>query len=269
MAQTGQTPGVHTLVYFHGVPGAPREADLFREALQGTNVRLVCIDRFAIDPALTGTAYYREIAAQILRETQGHPFDVAGFSMGAFIALQTCNYLQGQVRHLHLISAAAPLEAGDFLDGMAGKVVFQLARSRPLMFRILSLWQGVLARFAPDVLYSMLFGSAAAADQQLAPDPVFQAHIQKALRMSFGTGLEGYVRDVRAYVQPWADDLSRILDPTTVWHGAQDNWSPVAMATYLAGALPCAQPARVLPGLSHYSCLIQAMPEICEAAASP
>jgi pimeloyl-ACP methyl ester carboxylesterase len=269
MPEAALVPGVRHLVYFHGVPGAPGEAQLFRDALNGSGLILVCVDRFVVDDSLTGEAYYRAIASQVRARTQGQPFDLVGFSMGAFVALQTCRHLQGQVRHLHLVSAAAPLEAGNFLDGMAGKVVFKLARSSPLLFRVLSLWQGVLARLLPRALFGMLFGSATAADLELAKDPAFQANIQTALRRSFGSGLAGYLRDVHAYVQPWASNLPRVDVPTTVWHGAKDNWSPVAMAHYLAQAIPGTQATNLLPGLSHYSCLLHAMPVICKAAIAP
>jgi len=50
---------------------------------------------------------------------------------------------------------------------------------------------------------------------------------------------------------------------TYIWHGAEDNWSPVAMAEYLASTIPGCSSAEVFNGLSDYSCLYRAAPEIC------
>jgi len=61
-------------------------------------------------------------------------------------------------------SAAAPLESGDYLEAMAGKQVFKLAKAAPALFVLLSYWQGLLAWLAPNALFRLLFASAAGAD---------------------------------------------------------------------------------------------------------
>jgi pimeloyl-ACP methyl ester carboxylesterase len=93
------------------------------------------------------------LAKEISKQTAGEKIDVIGFSIGAFIARQTCRYLANEVKNLHLISAAAPLEAGDFLDTMAGKQVFRLAKAFPVLFVLLSYWQGLLALLFPNALF--------------------------------------------------------------------------------------------------------------------
>jgi len=60
--------------------------------------------------------------------------DVVGFSIGAFIALQTSRYMANGVESLHLVSAAAPLESGNYLAAMAGKQIFMLAKAAPALF---------------------------------------------------------------------------------------------------------------------------------------
>lgn len=249
-------------VYFHGAPGAPEEAAAFDDAARSAGVTLICVDRFACDPTLVGEAYYRALAQAILALADGRRVDLIGFSLGGFVALQTCRHLGGAVRRLHLVSAAAPLETGDFLDAMAGKPVFQAARASPFGFRLMSLWQGWLARHAPGALFRLLFASAAGADRALAADPSFRAAIVGVLRASLTAGQDGYIRDVRAYVRPWADSLADVGVETCIWHGDADNWAPVGMARALAHRLPGRVQVEILPGLSHYSCLYQALPEI-------
>ncbi|TAN49453.1 MAG: alpha/beta hydrolase [Rhodospirillales bacterium] len=250
------------VVYFHGAPGAPEECDIFDRDAKNHGLTLLCFDRFSVDSSINGEAYYKLLAEEIANKAGGKPVDVIGFSIGAFVALQTCRYLKG-VRSLHLVSAAAPLEAGDFLDGMAGKPVFQLAKRFPALFLLLSYWQGLLALLVPKALFRMLFASAAAGDQALVADPEFQSGITKVLSSCFRGRVRGYARDVGTYVQPWKTTLSGITVNTHIWHGAQDNWSPKPMADYLASALPHCSSVKVFDGLSHYSCLYRAAPEIC------
>jgi pimeloyl-ACP methyl ester carboxylesterase len=66
-----------------------------------------------------------------------------------------------------------------------------------------------------------------------------------------------------AYVQPWSATLADIAVHTLLGHGDADNWSPPQMAHYLASAIPGAASTQSFSGLSHYSCLYRAVPEIC------
>lgn len=251
------------VIYFHGAPGAPEEGEVFDLYAKEHGLSLICFDRFSCDASLTGDAYYQFLAQQISKQAAGKQVDVIGFSIGAFIAIQTCCYLGNSVRNLHLISAAAPLDAGDFLGTMAGKQVFQLAKTIPILFILLSYWQGLLAWLFPKALFRLLFASAVAGDKALVVDQVFQSRIIKVLRLCFLGRIPEYVRDIRFYVQPWKDTLSDLNINTHIWHGAEDNWSPVAMAEYLASAIPGCTTTEIFSGLSHYSCLYRAAPEIC------
>jgi pimeloyl-ACP methyl ester carboxylesterase len=251
-----------TVIYFHGAPGAPEECAIFDLYAKEQGLKFICFDRFHGDYSIAGDAYYQLLAQQILKHAAGKKVDVVGFSIGAFIALQTCRYLGNGVRNLHLISAAAPLDAGDFFEAMAGKQVFQLAKTAPILFVLLSYWQGVLALLFPNALFRLLFASAVGGDKALSVDHEFQSSITKILRSCFIGRIQGYVRDIKTYVQPWKDTLSGIGVSTHIWHGAEDNWSPVSMADYLQSAIPdCV--STEFSGLSHYSCLYRAAPEIC------
>lgn len=251
------------VIYFHGAPGAPEECAIFDFYGKEHSLSLICFDRFSIDFSITGTAYYQLLAQEILQKAAGKKVDVIGFSIGTFAALQACRYLANEVRSLHLVSAAGPLEGCDCLGAMAGKRVFQLAKTFPVLFVLLSYWQGLLAWIFPNALFRLLFANAAGDDKILVVDQKFQTSIIKALRSCFIGRVQGYARDIRAYVQPWKNTLSDIDVDTHIWHGAEDNWSPVAMAEYLELAIPGCTSTEIFSGLSHYSCLYRAMPEIC------
>lgn len=257
------------LIYFHGAPGAPQEAAVFDAAAKAQGLRVLAVDRFAAPIGLQGEAYFEALAAQIKQVGRGEKLVLVGFSIGAFVALRTNRYLEGQVETLHLISAAAPLDGGDFLAAMAGQTVFRLARAAPPLFLLLSAWQALLARFAPRALFKLLFASAQASDKALADDAEFQALLVPMLRACFTANLRGYVRDVCAYVQPWQSALAQVRVPAQLWHGAQDNWSPPAMASYLQTALPRCSAVQRMEGQSHYGCLLKAAPLICAMSADP
>lgn len=262
-SQFGSAHG-RLVIYFHGAPGAPEECRIFDLDGKDHDLTFICFDRFSIDPSISGEAYYQLLADEISRKAAGRQVDVVGFSIGAFVALQTCRYLPKKVRSLHLISAAAPLEAGDFLETMAGRQVFRLASTFPRLFMALSYWQGLLARFFPDALFRLLFSSAAGEDKALAATAEFRSGMTWILRSSFTGGIRGYARDIGAYVRPWKATLSGVSVETVLWHGADDNWSPKPMADYLKSAIPGGASVRIFDGLSHYSCLYRTRSELCD-----
>lgn len=261
-SQFGSDNG-RVVIYFHGAPGAPDECTIFDRYGKEHGLRFICFDRFSIDISIADEAYYRLLAKEISKQAAGEKVDVIGFSIGAFIALQACRHLADQVRNLHLVSAAAPIEAGHFLDAMDGKQVFRLAKVFPLLFLLLSYWQGLLALLFPNALFRLLFAGAVGEDKALAADHEFHSGMCKVLRSCFTGRVRGYARDIRAYVRPWNDKLSGIGVNTHIWHGADDNWSPVSMATYLQSAIPGWTSTEIFQGLSHYSCLYRAAPDIC------
>ena len=179
------TPAGKPVVYFHGVPGSPYESAILEAPARELGLRVLCFDRFAIDRSTTGTDYYRQIAQSIDETVQGAPVDFIAFSLGAHVALEVSALMSGQVARLHLVAAAAPLDAGDFVDEMAGKAVFSLARHSPILFRWLARWQALLARRAPHMLFRMLFASARGQDEALVQSPDFSVFIQRVLRRGF------------------------------------------------------------------------------------
>lgn len=251
--------------YFHGAPGAPEEGSIFDLEAKNHDLTFICLERFSVDSSLDGEAYYKALAAEISGIACGKEVDFVGFSIGAFIAAQTLRYMPGGVSNLHLVSAAAPLDAGSYLDAMAGKQVFRLAKAAPRLFILLSYWQGLLARISPNAVFRLLFASAAGEDKALAAKPDFRIGIVKVLKACFVGHVRGYSRDVGLYVQPWKTSLADLSVNTHIWHGAEDNWSPPSMAEYLRSAIPGCTSTTVFDGLSHYSCLYQAVPVICRS----
>jgi pimeloyl-ACP methyl ester carboxylesterase len=266
-AEYGNRDG-QLVVYFHGAPGAIEECAVFDGHAKSHNLRIICFDRFSIDSSLDRESYYEHIARQIGSKAGGDPIDIIGFSIGAHAALETSVLLKDQVRHTHLVSAAAPIKAGDFMDNMAGGLVFKLAVEKPFIFSLLTQCQKIMALLAPRILVSMLFSSAAGKDKELSKRHDFKSYITPVLEHCFQNRAHGYMRDINFYVT-WSGNLSELTSNVHIWHGTEDNWSPFSMASYLSNAIPGASCVEAMEGLSHYSCLYEAAPKICAQLEKP
>ena len=260
-------PEGETVIYFHGTPGSPEECSIFEKHAKEHNLNIVCFDRFSIDSSLKGQDYYKFLAEAIADKSNGEKVDFIGFSIGCHAAIETSVYLKNNVRNLHLISAAAPLDADDFLDGMAGKMVFSIAMKQPIVFTLLSYWQALIAKLAPNALFKMLFASATGEDKELSKTKAFMGYITPVLTHCFTDNVSGYIREINQYIAPWKASVLKISSNTHIWHGINDNWSPVGMAHYLKKNIPAPSNLELMEGLSHYTCLYAAAPKICSELA--
>lgn len=247
-------------VYFHGEPGSPDELGLIPAG--SLPAGLFAPDRAADRPDLPLGPYLDHLAAAVVARFPSGPIRLVGFSLGAFVAIEVALRMADRPVRLDLVSPAAPLRLGDFLPDMAGGAVFGLAAARPGLFGMLTSMQGGLARVAPGLLFRQIFAGAAGADADLARDPAFQATIGRILRNSLAHGARGYRREVLGYVAWSPERLAGLNHRVTLWQGEADTWTPPAMAGALARAVPGAPTVRTLPGLSHYSTLQAALPEI-------
>ncbi len=262
-ACTAGDPAGPLTIYFHGAPGAPSELAIFDAPARALGLKLVCWDRFALDAALTGPAYFAALAAAVRAVAGAHQVNLIGFSIGAFIALRTSQMLGPQVGQLHLVSAAAPLQSGHFLPRMAGKAVFRAASVSPKRFKAAVLGQAALARWAPGWMQAVLFRGATGVERELTSGSAFRLLMSDVLRSSLLEHRAGYERDILTYVQDWSAIPAQVTADTSLWHGTQDTWAPADMATSLREQLPNCRRLHLLEGLSHFSCLHHAAPLIC------
>jgi pimeloyl-ACP methyl ester carboxylesterase len=247
--------GAEQIIYFHGLPGSAGETRLFGADVAASAAGFHVVNRDSARGSQVGASYFEQIAAQIRKDFPYTPLHLVGFSLGASAALRTAPHLGEQVRHIDLVSAAAPLNLGSYLESMAGAPVFKAARQFPLVFGLLSRVQSAAATLLPAQLYATLFASAQGADSSLAASPEFEQRMQQVLREGLGKGLPGYRREILLYTGDWLAEIDRVNSPVSLLHGLADNWSPAAMAEDLAKRLPRCESLRTLEGQSHYSTL--------------
>lgn len=235
----------HT-IYFHGLPGSAAELAGFGQEIAartaGFHVAQRCGD-------------LARLAAQIAVQVPHGPLRLIGFSLGAHAALRAAPLLGGRVAQIDLVSPAAPLQLGDFLDGMAGAPVFRAAQAGRLPFAALTFVQAQAARIAPQKMAAALMAKARGEDRALAADPRFIAALAQSLRFSLLEARAAYTAEIRAYVTDWRADLAKVHQPVAIWQGSEDDWTPPAMAEALAAALPLHPKVTMIAGASHFSTL--------------
>ncbi|MGH1413044.1 MAG: alpha/beta fold hydrolase [Pelagimonas sp.] len=223
-----------TPLYLHGLPGSAAEL-----ALGSSNIPV--LDRNA--PSF----------AQLALRLPDGPLHLIGFSLGAACALRLAVLAPDKIGQLTLISAAAPLDLGDFLPDMAGAAVFRAARSHAQLSALTAV-QSTMARFTPGLMARMLARGTAPQEAGLITGPA----VQTALSQGLTDNKHIYLRELPAYVQPWAHHLTQVRCPVALIHGQADTWAPPAMALALHHALPDAT-LTMMPELGHYACLQHAL----------
>ncbi len=112
-------------LYFHGLPGSSggRSAG-FGPAMAAQTRHFHVVSRGKALVSGDAEGYFGRLAQQIDRQFPDTPLVLVGFSLGAAAALRVAPHLGKRVQRINLVSPAAPLTLGDFLDGMAGAPVF-------------------------------------------------------------------------------------------------------------------------------------------------
>ncbi len=84
--------------------------------------------------------------------------------------------------------------------------------------------------------------------------PAMADWLAAGIREAVSTGIDGWLDDDLAFVQPWGFDLASIGVPVTIWQGHHDLMVPPAHGRWLASSVPPAR-ARLLPDEGHVSLL--------------
>lgn len=244
-------PDTPPLYFCHGLPGCPRDASYF------LNQPAVSPDLLA---AMRMDMPLREALAvqfDALSDSQS-PVHLVGFSIGAMAALEIAAARPARVAQVTLISAAAPLQLGDFLPEMAGRPVFQMAMRRGPGLRVMTAAQGLMLRLAPKALMKQLFSGVSALEQKQVAATGFDTMLKTGLRHAYQTNPQAYMRLLRQYARDWTPTLAKVQAPVTLWHGEADGWAPMAMAEALVQQLRGGTTLHRVPEAGHYSTLSHA-----------
>jgi len=74
-------------------------------------------------------------------------------------------------------------------------------------------------------------------DEQVSKPEVREACIRSEVE-AFRPGLRGIAWDTRLLTRPWGFRLEDIHVPVHLWHGTDDDATPISMGRYVAGKIP-------------------------------
>ena len=243
------------VIYCHGLPGSPAELAAFAPAsLAGLATPL---DRLAG----AGGSYEHTVLASFDVATAGSeaPAVLIGFSLGAMAALRIAAARPHRVGRLILASPAAPLELGDFLPAMAGGPIFKAAMRGDFVLRMLGGAQAMMLRANPSFLLKTMLSGAPHAEQDLMQTPAASRALREGMKLCLGPRHAAYRSEMSAFVRPWAHLIRDIRCDVKIWQGAEDTWTPPAMASALAAQLSPHASITSCEGLGHYSTLAAAL----------
>ena len=243
--------------YFHGFPASRLEAQLVHRAAVSEHVRLVALDRPGYgdsDFRLGTLADWPRDVVQVADQLGLKRFAIYGLSGGAPFALACAADLPARVSATAIVAGlgmTSVMEDFARLEVFA-RTSFRLARSAPLVSRIVNRAWAILLRRRPELLNTMLAAGMSAPDRDALSDAEVAATLAASLREALRVGSEGASHELELLARPWNFDVTTVRTPCYLWHGEEDKTVPIEMARRLASLIPgCI--AHFVPNEGHFS----------------
>ena len=192
-------------------------------------------------------------------------FAVMGHSGGGPHAL-ACGALAGdRCVAVAVVSGVGPwaAEGLDFLAGMGegNEVEFAAALEGEAPLRELLLpWREDMVSAGPDGTFAAMLSVLSPPDREVFTGAVAEL-LHESTSLALSEGVDGWIDDDLAFVQPWGFGLASVRPPVFLWQGGQDLMVPPAHAHWLIDALPTCN-ARLLPDDGHLTVLLNRPQEV-------
>ncbi|WP_345537408.1 alpha/beta hydrolase [Phytohabitans rumicis] len=244
----------------HGTPGSrsgikPRGILLYRQG-----VRLICYDRPGYGRSerregrrVVDAAADVEAIADALEIDR---FAVVGRSGGGPHALAVAAMLPQRVTRAAVLVSIAPADAAglDWYRGMSASNVdeYQAADTDrgSLMASLTS--QADRMRRDPESLVAFLDKELSDPDRRVIGNVAMRRKITDSYAEAVRYGAEGWIDDALAFRRNWGFEPSSIRVPVRLWHGADDQFSPVSHTHWLAAQIRGAE-IEVAQGAGHFA----------------
>jgi pimeloyl-ACP methyl ester carboxylesterase len=244
--------GATPVVMHNGTPGAHRLNPEIENGAHAAGLRLVSISRPGYGdstrlPGRTAADLATDVAA-VLDWLGSDTAVTCGGSGGGPYAMACAAVLSPRITAVSVVASPGPFGVADldFFAGMDAETEeeFRLAIEgegalRPWLEKEAAELQGddPLAALIPDTERAKLSPETAEALLRM---------VTEAVR----TGVDGWLDDDLAAVQPWGFDLTAVEVPTFLWHGTEDPMIPVSHARWLTERVQRGS-SRLVDGAGH------------------
>jgi len=159
-------------------------------------------------------------------------FSVLGMSAGAPFAMGLANYLPQKVNNLGIVSGFAPLSV-ETLKVLSKEVrlMLKLAKSFPFLLKVMLKVQRRQLRRNPKSALKNFLKIMSDPDQEVLKNASVLNVIERTFREAFKNGSNGVAYEIsKILVKDWEFKLRDIQTPTFIWHGEEDNNTPIEWA---------------------------------------
>lgn len=241
---SGPTDGM-PLVFHHGTPGAATAIRAVERAAHDRGLRLVTTSR----PGYGGSTRQpgRNVAdvvadtSAVLDALGAHRCLVAGWSGGGPHAL-ACAARLGAAEAVLVIAGVAPYGTVG-LDWMAGMGEDNIAefgaalQGESALRSFLDAAREQLKDATVDGIIESLSSLLPDVDRVVLTDE-FGEDMATAFHEALRIGVDGWLDDDLAFINPWGFELGEILAPVMIWQGSADLMVPFAHGQWLASQVP-------------------------------
>ena len=265
------------LLFCTGTPQGTVDDPELVEAAAAAGLRLLTYDRPGYgrsdrDAGRTVASAARDIE-DLLDALGLDGFVAVGHSGGGPHALACGALLAGRCRSVATVAGVAPFEAEglDFLAGMGDDNVEEFGaavQGEPALRALLESFLPELKDATAEAVVGSLAGILPPVDTALMTSTSYGEVVAARFRAALSTGVDGWLDDDLAFVQPWGFDLSAIAVPVAVWQGSEDLMVPFAHGQWLVQHVPGATP-HLLQGEGHLSVVLGQLPEILAGLTRP
>jgi pimeloyl-ACP methyl ester carboxylesterase len=261
-------PTGHPVFILHGTPGSRVGPFPKSRVLYELGVRLISFDR----PGYGGSDRLnsRRVADVVpdvvaIADALGlDRFAVLGRSGGGPHALACAALLPERVTRAGVLVSLAPwaAEGLDWFAGMSDSNVreYTAAATSPEVLTAHLVQTAALIKADPTSHVITLDTEMPEADRRVVSDVGIRALLAQNFAEALRDSADGWIDDALAFCSPWGFDLADIKVPVLLWHGANDVFSPVAHARWLADQIPHAI-MYIRPDTAHFAAL-EVMPDV-------
>jgi pimeloyl-ACP methyl ester carboxylesterase len=237
------------IFYFHGTPSARIEFNAFGDEtlVNSLNIRLIAPDRPGcgisdFQPARRFLDWPKDIAL-LADHLKIDRFAILGYSGGGPYAASCAYSIPERTTKIGIVSGTGPFDQAGLADhiNVNSRRFMDLAHKKPRLHRLILRSMGFMSRFAPGKVIENALAALPEPDQKTISLPDVQQGFLAMIQESLRHGPCGAQLDTYLMVDHWDFRPQDIQCPVYLWHGGKDQNAPIAMARYMAHAIPNSQ----------------------------